>query len=316
MTMSAMIDTPHSLVQPRRPRPWLTPRRREALTGYLVILPWMIGFLVFTAGPMLFSLAVAGTDWELLGKPRWTGLANLQTLATDDLFWTSLWNTTVYTVLAVPTSLIVALAVAMLLNQRVRGTNIYRLLAYLPSQLPAVATAVLWFLIFSPNYGLANDLLSLLHLPTSQWIWSPTMAKPSLVIKAAWSFGGAMIIFLAGLQSIPAMLYEAARIDGAGEWAQFRHVTLPMLSPIIFFNLVIGLIGSYQVFTDVFVMTQGGPGNATLMLVLYIYQNGFSYFRMGYAALLSWVLFLITLALTIGQFALSRRWVYYEGEAQ
>jgi multiple sugar transport system permease protein len=314
--MSAMRDTPQSLVQPRRRRPWLTPQRREALTGYLVILPWMIGFLVFTAAPMLFSLAVAGTDWELLGSPRWTGLTNLQTLVTDDLFWKSLWNTTFYTVLAVPSSLVVALAVAMLLNQRARGTNVYRLLAYLPSQLPAVATAVLWFLIFSPNYGLANDLLSLLHLPTSQWIWSPTMAKPSLVIKAAWSFGGAMIIFLAGLQGIPAMLYEAAKIDGAGGWAQFRHVTLPMLSPIIFFNLVIGLIGSYQVFTDVFVMTQGGPGNATLMLVLYIYQNGFSYFRMGYAALLSWVLFLITLVLTIGQFALSRRWVYYEGEAQ
>jgi multiple sugar transport system permease protein len=227
-----------------------------------------------------------------------------------------LWNTTFYTALSVPFGLVAALLAALLLNVGVRGTNLYRLLAYLPSQLPAVATAILWFLIFSPNYGLANSVLSWIHLPTSQWLYSTVMAKPSLVIKATWSFGSAMIIFLAGLQGIPQMLYEAAKIDGAGTWAQFRHVTLPMLSPIIFFNLVIGLIASYQVFTDVYVMTQGGPGNATLMLVLYIYQNGFTYFRMGYAALLSWVLFLITLLFTLGQFALSRRWVYYEGEAR
>ncbi len=314
--MSATINVSSPSGQPRRLRQWWTPHRREALMGYLVISPWIIGFLVFTAAPMLFSLVVSATDWELLGTPKWTGLANVHTLMTDDLFWTSLWNTTFYTVLAVPSGLLVALAVAMLLNQGVKGNNIYRLLAYLPSQLPAVATAILWFLIFSPNYGLANDLLATLHLPTSQWIFSVHMAKPSLVIKAAWSFGGAMIIFLAGLQGIPAMLYEAAEIDGAGSWARFRYVTLPMLSPIIFFNLIIGLIGSYQVFTDVFVMTQGGPGNATLMLVLYIYQNGFTYFRMGYAALLSWVLFLITLVLTLGQFFLSRRWVYYEGESR
>ena len=312
-TISAATNIP-TIARLRRRR--LTLRHREALMGYVVISPWIIGFLVFTAFPMLFSLVLAGTDWELLGKARWVGLANVQTMLTDNLFWKSLWNTTFYTVLAVPSGLIAALGVALLLNRRVLGTNVYRLLAYLPSQLPAVATAILWFLIFSPNYGLANDVLAFLHLPTSQWIWDVHMAKPSLVIKAAWSFGGAMIIFLAGLQGIPRTLYEAAKIDGASAWGQFRHITVPMLSPIIFFNLVMGLITSYQVFTDVYVMTQGGPGNATLMLVLYIYQNAFSYFRMGYAALLSWVLFLITLALTLGQFALSRRWVYYEGESR
>src|SRR6266516_961243 len=221
------------------PRRFLTLRRREALMGYLVISPWLIGFVVFTAFPMLFSLWLAGTNWELLGKPQWVGLANGATMLGDSLFWTSLWNTTFYTVLAVPLGLIAALLVAMLLNAGVRGTNLYRLLAYLPSQLPIVATAILWFLIFSPNYGLANSLLTWLHLPTSQWLYSTTMAKPSLVIKATWSFGSPMIIFLAGLQGIPTVLYEAAKIDGAGAWARFRYVTLPMLSPIIFFNLVI-----------------------------------------------------------------------------
>lgn len=284
--------------------------------GYLMISPWLIGFIIFAAFPIIFALYLAGTNWELLGQPHWVGLANVSTMLNDNLFWTSLWNTTFYTVLSVPLGLVAALLVALLLNTGVRGTNVYRLLAYLPSQLPVVATAILWFLIFSPDYGLANNVLSWLHLPTSQWLYSTTMAKPSLVIKATWSFGSAMIIFLAGLQGIPTVLYEAAKIDGAGAWARFRHVTVPMLSPIIFFNLVIGMIASYQVFTDVYVMTQGGPGNATLMLVYYIYQNGFTYFRMGYAALLSWVLFLITLMLTLGQFALSRRWVYYEGTAR
>jgi multiple sugar transport system permease protein len=296
------------------PRPFLTRRRREALMGYLVISPWLIGFLVFTAFPMLFALYLAGTDWELLGKPHWIGLANVTTMLNDSLFWTALGNTTFYTLLAVPSGLATALIVALLLNTGVRGSNFYRLLAYLPSQLPVVATAILWFLIFSPDYGLANSILSGLHLPTSQWLYSTTMAKPSLVIKAAWTFGNVMIIFLAGLRGIPTTLYEAAKIDGAGAWAQFRYVTLPMLSPIIFFNVIIATIASYQVFTDVYVMTQGGPGNATLMLVLYIYQNGFQYFRMGYAALLSWVLFLIVLILTLVQFAFARRWVYYEAE--
>ncbi len=312
--MSATTPAPAGATLRHRRRRSL--RQREALTGYAVIAPWLIGFLLFTAFPMVYSLYLAGTNWDLLGTPHWIGLGNVHTLITDNLFWTSMWNTTFYTVFAVPAGLVMALGAALLLNQGVKGTNIYRLLAYLPSQLPVVATAILWFLIFSPTYGLANDLLLHLHLPQSQWLYSTTMVKPALIIKAAWSFGGAMIIFLAGLQGIPPSLYEAAEIDGAGTWAQFHFVTIPMLSPIIFFNTVLGVIASYQVFTDVFVMTQGGPGNASLMLVLYIYQNGFMYFRMGYAALLSWVLFLITLVLTLGQFALQRRWVYYEGEAK
>jgi multiple sugar transport system permease protein len=305
-------NTPATRTVTIPPRFWTMPRH-EALMGYLVISPWIVGFALFTAFPMVYSLRLAGMNWELLGKPHWVGLQNLTTMLHDDLFWTSLWNTTFYTVLVVPLLLVTALSVALLLNLGQRGSSVYRLLAYLPSQLPVVATAVLWFLIFSPDYGLANSVLTSLHLPTSQWLYSTTMAKPSLVLKAAWSFGTPMIIFLAGLQGIPVMLYEAAKIDGAGPWARFRHITLPMLSPIIFFNLIISLITSYQVFTDVYVMTQGGPGNGTLMLVLYIYQNGFTYFRMGYAAMLSWALFLITLILTLIQFALARRWVYYDG---
>jgi multiple sugar transport system permease protein len=218
--------------------------------------------------------------------------------------------------LAVPLNMLAALLAAMLLNVGVRGTNLYRAIIYLPSQMPAVASAILWFFIFSPTYGLANDFLAWFGIPPQQWLWDVNLVKPSLVIMAIWAFGGAMIIFLAGMQGIPEALYEAADIYGATIWTRFRHITIPMLSPVIFFNLVIGIIGSFQVFTNVFVMTNGGPGNASLMLVLYIYRNAFQNFKMGYASLLSWVLFAIVLVLTVVQFRTSRMWVYYEGEAQ
>jgi multiple sugar transport system permease protein len=205
------------------------------------------------------------------------------------------------------------LFVAMLLNAGPRGTNIYRTLLYLPSQMPIVASSMLWFYIYSPN-GLANQLLHAFAIPPQRWLWTSLLVKPSLIIMAVWSFGNAMIIFLAGLQGIPQHLYEAARVDGANSWSTFRHITLPMLSPTILFNLVIGFIGTFQVFTNVYIMTNGGPGNASLMLNLYIYENGFQNFRMGYASVLAWVLFLIVLIATAVQLKLSKTWVYYEGE--
>jgi multiple sugar transport system permease protein len=180
--------------------------------------------------------------------------------------------------------------------------------------MPLIASSILWFFIFSPTYGLANALLGLFGLPEQAWLWDVDLVKPSLVVMAVWAFGGAMIIFLAGLQGIPEVLHEAAAIDGASSWHRFRHVTLPMLSPTIFFNLVIGIIGSFQVFTNVFVMTQGGPGTSSLMLVLYVYRHAFQNFKMGYASTLAWLLFCIVLVFTVVQFRLSRRWVYYEGE--
>jgi multiple sugar transport system permease protein len=254
--------------------------------------------------------------WEVITPAEWSGLANFQRLLSDPLVPISLWNTFFYTILAVPLNLAAALFASLLLNVSVRGANVYRALIYLPSQMPIVATAILWFFIFSPTYGLANGILGWFGIAPQKWLWDVNLVKPSLVIMAIWAFGNAMIIFLAGLQGIPEALYEAARIDGANTWRLFRHITLPMLSPTIFFNLIIGIIGSFQVFTNVFIMTNGGPGSASLMLVLYIYRNAFQNFRMGYASLLAWVLFLIVLLMTLVQFRISRTWVYYEGETR
>jgi multiple sugar transport system permease protein len=289
-------------------------RRREAVAGYLAIMPWLLGFLFFTLGPLVASFGLMFVDWEILTPPSWNDFGNFQRLALDPLVPVSLFNTAFFTVLAVPLHLLAALVAALLLNVGVRGTNVYRAVIYLPSQMPLVASSILWFFIFSPTYGLANAVLGYLGLPDQSWLWDVNLVKPSLVVMAVWAFGGAMIIFLAGLQGIPEVLYEAASIDGASGWHRFWNVTLPMLSPTLFFNLVIGLIGSFQVFTSVFVMTQGGPGTASLMLVLYVYRHAFQNFKMGYASTLAWVLFAIVLALTVLQFRLSRRWVYYEGE--
>ena len=298
------------------PLPKLTLRRREALAGYVAILPWLVGFLLFTLGPIAFSFVLMFMKWELITPPEWAGLANFRRLMSDPLALKSLWNTLYYTVFAVPLNLVAALFAATMLNVGVRGTNVYRALIYLPSQMPAVAIAILWFFIFSPTYGLANGILGLFGMPPQKWLWDVDLVKPSLVLMAAWGLGNSMIIFLAGLQGIPETLYEAAMIDGAGAWRLFLHVTLPMLSPSIFFNLTMGVIGSFQVFTNVFMMTAGGPGNASLMLVLYVYRNAFANFKMGYASVLAWLLLVIVLTATLIQLRVSRMWVYYEGEVR
>ena len=291
-------------------------RRREAVVGYLTILPWLLGLIIFSLGPIIVSFVLMFMRWEVITPARWIGLANFERLVGDRLIVKALSNTAYYTLLSVPLHLVAALCVALLLNVRVKGSNLYRTMIYLPSQMPAVASSILWFFIFSPTYGLANGILGWFGVPPQKWLWDVSLVKPSLVIMAIWTLGNAMIIFLAGLQGIPEALYEAARIDGAGTWKLFRHVTLPMLSSTIFFNLTVGIIGSFQVFTNVFVMTEGGPGNASLMLVLYIYRNAFQNFRMGYASLLAWILFAVVLVLTAIQFRLSREWVYYEGEVR
>ncbi len=291
-------------------------RRREAISGYIAIMPWLLGFLIFTAGPMLFSAYLTFTKWELLTPPRWIGLGNFRFLLVDKTFRTALWNTFFYTIISVPLQLAVALGVALLLNIGIRGKNWYRAIIFLPSQTPIVANALLWFFIFSPTYGLANVVMDVLGLPQQRWLWDVHLVKPALILMAIWAFGGAMIIFLAGLQNIPRSFYEAAEIDGAGNFAKFLHITIPLLSPTIFFNLVIGLIGAFQVFTPVYIMTQGGPGTASMMLGMYIYRHGFQQFNMGYASLLAWVLFVIVMLLTLLQFAGAKRWVHYEGDTR
>jgi multiple sugar transport system permease protein len=229
----------------------------------------------------------------------------------DPLVRTALINTAYYTFIAVPIQLTVAFALALILNRGIQGRAIYRTIYYLPSLTPAVATAVVWLQILSMN-GLLNQFIANFGMRPVNWLFEPAATKPAFILMSLWSIGPQMIIFLAGLQNVPEALMEAAEIDGAGPWLRFRKITLPIMSPVIFFNLVVGIIGSFQIFTGAFIMTNGGPQNATLFMVLYIYRQGFMYFDMGYAALLSWLLFCVIMIFTIIQFRLSNRWVYYE----
>jgi len=295
-------------------RPFLTRSRREALTFYLTISPWLIGFLAFTLVPMVVALCLGFTRWDLLTAPRWIGPDNFARLGRDPLFWQSLKVTTIYTVAYVPAELIGGLALALLVNQRVRGVGIFRTVFYLPSVLAGVAYVVLWMWIFNPQGGLLNTLLGYVGIEGPRWLIDPRWALPALLLMTFWGWGRAMVIYLAGLQGIPPELYEAAALDGAGAAGRFRYVTLPMLSPTILFALILSVISTFQTFTSAFVATNGGPLNATLFYVLYIYRQGFQFLRMGYAAALSWVLFVIVLVLTLLVFRTGRFWVYYEGK--
>lgn len=290
-------------------------RRRQELEGLLCILPWLIGFICFKFGPMVASLVIGMTRWDALQPPRWIGLENFQTMIKDPRWYDALYNTAYLSFLSVPAQLIVAFLFALILNEKLRGMPLFRTIFYLPSQTPLVATAFLWNWIYHADFGLANALLTAVGLPPQNWLFDLQLAKPSLILITLWSgIGVPMIIFLAGLQGVPESLYEAASIDGAGAVARFRHVTLPMVSPVIFFNLIIGIIASFQgFFTIVFLTTGGGPVYATLIYVVYIYFRAFLDFKMGYAAALAWVLFLIIMAMTAIQFVFARRWVYYEG---
>lgn len=289
--------------------------RQEAIDGYLFIGPWLIGFILWIAGPMVFSFVLIFLNWSLLSPPTFAGLSNFTTLFSDELIPVTLYNTAYYTFIFVPLHVTLALIAALALNLRVRAVGLFRTVYYLPSITPTVASAMLWLWVFNPDFGLVNLMLRKVHGPTLQWFVDPVWAKPALIIMALWALGGAMIIFLAGLQNIPQELYEAASIDGANFWSRFWGVTLPMLSPVIFFNLVVGIIGSFQIFTTVFIISngQGGPANSTLFLVLYLYQSGFVFFKMGYASLIAWILFVIVLIFTGLQFLVARRWVHYEG---
>ena len=295
-------------------------RIQKTLQGYLFISPWLAGFLLLTAGPMIVSIYVSGTSWTMLSPPVWIGAGNYERLFTDDrLFGLSLLNTLYYVALAVPLGLIVSLLLALLLNQRVPGRGIFRTIFFLPSITNLVAISVLWVWLLNPEFGLVNHLLRMVGISGPLWFQSEQWAKPSLILMSLWGIGGTMVIFLAALQGIPPELYEAAELDGAGELQQFIHITLPMISPALLFNLIIGVIGSFQVFTQAYVMTgsaqpgtEGGPNNATLFVILYLYKKAFQEFTMGYAAAIAWVLFFIILFATIVQMKLSKRWVYYE----
>jgi multiple sugar transport system permease protein len=294
--------------------------RRDAIDGYLFVLPWILGFLLFTAGPMLASLGLVFVDWDLLTPPTWAGTANVERLWSDRLVGLSLVNTGYYTFLSVPLRLVVALAGAMLLNASVRGLPFFRTAFYLPAVLPLVGSAILWLWLMNPQIGLFNMGLSALGLPRLQWLWDPALSKPSLILISLWTTGNVMVIFLAGLQAVPQGLYEAAEIDGAGWWGKFWNVTVPMISPTILFNLVIGIIFAFQVFGIVYLLTgtggqqAGGPNNSTLMTVVYLYRLAFEQFKMGYGSAVAWVLFAVIMVFTLIQLKLSDSWVYYEGK--
>jgi multiple sugar transport system permease protein len=291
------------------------PKLHQAIEGYVCIAPWLIGFVCFTAGPMIAAFVISLTDWSMLTAPKWIWFDNYERMYNDPVFWTAIYNTAYISFLSVPLQLTLALLIAMGLNEKLKGVNFYRTVFYLPSQMPVVASALLWLWVFNPEFGLANALLNAMNLPPLRWLFDPELSKPSIVLITLWGgIGTPLIIFLAGLQGVPDSLHEAASIDGAGAVARFFNITLPMLSPIIFFNLIIGVIASFQAyFTLVFITTQGGPANSSIIMILYIYYRAFRDFAMGYASALSWVLFMIVLVLTAVNFGLARFWVHYEG---
>lgn len=295
-------------------------RRRDQRNGLLFATPWLIGLAVFILYPIAASLYYSFCSYDAIRAPRWVGLRNYrQMLFEDPLFWKALANTGYMVAVGLPVGLIAGLAIALLLNQKVRGIAFYRTLYFLPSITPVVATSVLWLWLLNPEIGLVNLLLGKFGITNAPaWLQDPNWSKPALILMGLWGVGGGMVVYLAGLQDIPEALYEAARLDGAGPLAQFRHVTLPMLSPVILFNLIMGLIGTFQYFTQVYVVTggSGGPQDSTLFFALHLFNRAFTDFRMGYASAMAWVLFVITLLCAVLVFRSSARWVYYAGEAR
>lgn len=298
------------------PQRMSAPARREALEGYLFITPWILGLLLFTIGPIIASFYFSLTDFDVVRTPLLVGLENYTRLLGDDLFWQALRVSTIYVFVAVPLSLIFSFALALLMNQRVRFLGLWRTIYYVPTLVPVIASTMLWLWIFNPEFGLLNTILRIFGIDGPLWLGHTQWALPSLILMSLWTVGGPMLIYLAGLQGIPTDLYEAADVDGAGGWAKFRAVTIPMMTPVIFFNLLINVILAFQVFAQPFIMTQGGPRYATLFYVLYLYQNAFKFFRMGYASALAWVLFLVILVLTALVIRSSALWVFYEGEVR
>jgi multiple sugar transport system permease protein len=291
-------------------------RKREMLEGILYISPWILGFIIFVAGPLLASAALSFTKYNVLRPPVFIGLNNyIYAFTKDDLFLPSIGRTFYYAILLVPLAMLGSLIVAMLLNQKLVATTFWRTMFFLPTLTPLVATALLWRWMLNPDVGLVNYLLSKVGIHGPGWLNSMEWAMPALVLMGLWaSVGGSrMIIFLAALQDVPVELLEAAEIDGAGRWAKFQHITLPMITPSIFFNLVLGIIFALRTFEVAFVSTAGGPARATWFISLHIYQNAFVSFDMGYASALSWLLFMLLFALTFLQFRLSGRWVFYAG---
>ncbi|TQR11826.1 carbohydrate ABC transporter permease [Psychrobacillus lasiicapitis] len=294
-------------------------KRQEGLVGYIFILPWIIGFLIFTAGPLLFSLGASFTNYNITSQMDFIGIRNYEKLLMDDqLFWTSLYNTLYYVAFSVPLTTIGAIFLSVLLNQDVPGLRFFRTIYYLPAVLSGVGVYLLWMQLLDPGTGLINMMLGWVGIDGPNWLFDPEWTKPSLILMKLWSVGGGMLLYLASLQGVPKSLYEAAEIDGASTWQQFRYITIPMITPVIFFDVVTSLIGGFQIFQEAYVMTNGGGGpvNSLLFYNYYMWNKAFKVFDMGYAMAMSWVLFLIVFVLTMINLKLAPRWVHYEGEAK
>ncbi len=288
--------------------------RRGLIQGLLFISPWLFGFLALTVYPLIFSFYISLTRYDLIGSPRFIGLANYYELFFDDpLFWNVMYNTLYYVLISVPLSLVFAFLVANLLNTNVAGRSFFRAVMYIPSIVPAVASAMVWLFLLNIQYGAINGILQAVGLPVIPFLSNPSLAKPSIIMVAVWATGNAVVIFLAGLQDVPKSLYEAATVDGANAWQQFRNVTIPMSTPVILFNLIIGFINAFQEFTLPWLITSGGPAGSTEFYSVFLYRNAFQYLRMGKASALAWVLFILVVISAGILFKSSDRWVHYGG---
>lgn len=288
--------------------------RREERTGWLWVQSWLVGFLLFTIIPISVAIYLSFTRWSGTGAPRWVGLENYARMVSDDLFWQGLKVTFSYALIFIPLNLVVGFCTALLMNQKLRGVNLFRAIYFLPSVLAGVAVAVLWQFVFSTDFGMLNAFLSAIGLPKVPWLTDPSWVLPAIALMQLWGVGSTMIIYLGGLQAVPTELYEQARVDGAGAWSSMRHITIPMLTPVIFFQLIMGVIASFQIFTQPYIMTQGGPTFASYFYSIHIYVTAFQRLDFGYASALSVFLFLVVMVITLALFRSSRSWVHYTGE--
>lgn len=287
--------------------------RRALFKGLLFVAPWIIGFLAFFLYPFATTFYYSFTNFDIVQSPKFVGLANYRSLVHDHTFWHALVNTAYYTVLEVPLSTVIAIGIAMLLNMRIRGVKVYRVIFFLPSVVPLVAGAILWLWLFNPTFGVVNSILNSVGIHGPGWVFSVTWSKPTFVLLGLWGIGTPMVIYLAALQGVPKEMYEVASLEGATAWQRTKNITLPMISPAILFNVVLSLVACLQYFTQAYIITSGGPDHSTLFYALYLYDEAFKYLHLGFASAMAWILFVFVVLLTLLLFRLSRRYVYYSG---
>jgi multiple sugar transport system permease protein len=288
--------------------------KRDTLAFFAFAAPWIIGFLFFTVLPMLISLGMSFTKWDILTPPKWIGFGNFQEMAGDPLFFKSLQVTFTYTFFAVPLNVIISVFVALLLNNKIRGMNIYRTIFYMPAVVSGVVVAIVWLWMFNPEFGIINNILAKIGIEGPKWVYDEKWSLPSLIIMSLWNVGGSIVLYLAALQNVSTELYEAAHIDGAGWWSRFFHITLPGISPVLLFTIMTGIIGALQTFAPAFIMTNGGPNNSTMFYSLYIYNNAFRWHKMGAASAQAWILFILVFILTLVAIRVVGKYTYYDAK--